>query len=151
MNISMATGMGSFMMASSIPKFERFNFSAVQTSLGIQWKRWINRLQNLFRVLNIADELRQKALLLHYGGAELMVLCETVLAATDDTFALAMVKLDSYFETKINTTFETYVIRCMKQEDDETLDHFSIRLKSAANRCSFHDSTREVKDQIVMN
>ena len=36
MNISMATGMGSFMMASSIPEFERFNFNAVQTSLGIQ-------------------------------------------------------------------------------------------------------------------
>ena len=80
-----------------------------------------------------------------------MVLCETVLADPDNTFALAMVKLDSYFETKLNTTFETYVFRCMTQEDDETLDQFSIRLKSAVNRCSFHDSTREVKDQIVMN
>ena len=148
----MATRMGSFMMASSISEFERFNFNTEQTSLGIQWTRWINRLQNLFRALNVGDEKRQKALLLHYGGGgELMVLCETVLAATDDTFALVKVKLHSYFESKINTTFETYVFRCMKQEDDETLDQFSTRLKSAANRSSFPDSTREVKDQIVMN
>ena len=114
----------------ALPEFDKFDLNAEPASLGIQWKRWTNRLENLFVAVKIADKKSQKALLLHYGGEELMILCETLLADTDETYKLAKVKLDAYFEPKINKTFETYMFRTMKQEED-TVDQFYIRLKSA--------------------
>ena len=88
-----------------LPEFDKFDLNAEPASLGIQWKRWTNRLENLFVAVKITDEKRQNALLLHYGGEELMILCETLLADTDETYKLAKVKLDAYFEPKINKTF----------------------------------------------
>ena len=106
--------------------------------------------RDLFLAIEITDEKRQKALLLHYGGEELMILCESLLAETDETYKLAKVKLDTYFEPKINKTFETYVYRSMKQEEERG-DQFYTRLKSSVIRCEFHNVDREIRDQIVMN
>ena len=37
------------------------------------------------------------------------------------------------------------------QDEDETIDQYHARLKSAAMRCDFADIDRELRDQIVMN
>ena len=55
---------------SGLPEFEQFDLNSELTSLGIKWKRWSTRLENLFVALNVKNEARQKALLLHYGGKE---------------------------------------------------------------------------------
>ena len=52
-------------MAASLPDFPLFDTDSEPTSLGIQWKKWVQRLENLFIVLDIKDKARQKALLLH--------------------------------------------------------------------------------------
>ena len=135
----------------ALPEFDSFDLNTEPASLGLLWKRWTSRLENLFLAIKVTDEKRQKSLLLHYGGADLMILSETLLADTDETYKLAKVKFDAYFEPKINTTFETYNFRCMRQEDDETVDQFHTRLRSAAIRCDFHDVDREIRDQIVMH
>ena len=100
--------------------------------------------------LNIRQEARQKALLLHYGGKEFMILCETLLTE-EDNYEASKAKLNTYFEPKVNQTFETYCFRTMKQEEEETVDQFCTRLKVIAARCEFQDETRELRDQIVMN
>ena len=50
-------------MATSLPDFPPFDTESEQTSLGIKWKKWILRLENLFVALDINDKARQKALL----------------------------------------------------------------------------------------
>ena len=138
-------------MAAVLPEFEQLQLDAEPSSLGVEWKQWSDRLENLFVALAITDEKRQKAFLLHYGGRVLSTLCGTLLASTDEMFKLAKVKLDAYFEPQINHTFETYVFRCMRQDDYETVGQFATRLKVSASRCNFHDDKREIRDQIVMN
>ena len=39
----------------------------------------------------------------------------------------------------------------MKQKDNETITQYVTRLREAAKRCTFHDSKREIKDQVVFN
>ena len=135
---------------SALTDFEQFDLNTEPTSLGIKWKRWSSRLENLFVALNVKNESRQKALLLHYGGKDFMILCETLLEE-HDTYEISKAKLDAYFEPKINITFETYGFRSMIQEEGETIDKFCTRLRSAATRCQFLDESRELRDQIVMN
>ena len=56
--------------------------------------------------------------------------------------------MDPLFNIKINLKYETYNFRMLCQEDGESIDKFVTRQREAA-RCVFHDSDREIKDQIV--
>ena len=52
---------------------------------------------------------RQKALLLHYGGSDLSDIHYTLQSEDDIEFKHGKIKLDAYFEPKVNITFETYI------------------------------------------
>ena len=68
-------------MATALPDFEQLQLDVEQSSLGVEWKLWSSRLENLFVALAITDEKRQKALLLHYGGRRLSNICKTLPAS----------------------------------------------------------------------
>jgi hypothetical protein len=55
-NISLATRIVK-VMATSLPDFPLFDMDAEPTSLGIQWKKWVERLENLFVAVNIKDKV----------------------------------------------------------------------------------------------
>ena len=134
----------------SLPDFPIFDTDADPTSLGIQWQKWAERLENLFIALDIDNAVRQKALLLHYGGPKLTDIYNTLKSPSDKEYKDVKVKLDKHFEPRINVTYETYSFRQLFQESDETIDRFVTRLRESAARCNFHDIDREIRDQIVM-
>ena len=136
-------------MATSLPDFPPFDTESDPTSLGIQWKKWILRLKNLFVALDIIEKVRQKASLLHYGGANLADIYCALASEDDKECQQVKEKLVAHFEPKVNVTFETYNFRQLAQEHDESIDKSVTRLREAANRCDFHDEDREIKDQIV--
>ena len=43
-------------MATGLPDFPAFDLNCDATSLGITWKKWSSRLENLFVALDIKDE-----------------------------------------------------------------------------------------------
>ena len=133
----------------ALPDFPRFDCSSEPTSLGLTWKKWVVRLENLFVALNIKADERKKALMLYYGGEELVSIYETLDVKPADTFEVAKQHLNKFFEPKVNLTYETYHFRNLVQGEDETIDKYVTRLKEAASRCEFHDVTREIKDQVV--
>ena len=139
------------MATTSLPDFPSFDLSADATSLGITWKKWTLRLENLFIALAVEDKKRQRALLLYYAGEGVHNIYKTLTTDADEEYAVAKGKLDSYFEPKINKTFEVYNFRLMKQSEDESIDKFATRLREAAARCRFHEIEREIKDQIVFH
>ena len=67
----------------TLPDFPSFDVNADPTSLGIAWKKWTTRLENLFLALDIQSEERRKALLLYYGGEELSDIFNTLAEATE--------------------------------------------------------------------
>ena len=136
-------------MAAVLPDFPPFDINLEPTALGVQWKKWIQKLENLFLAMDVKDTKRQKALFLHYGGSDLSDIYYTLQSEDDIEFKHVKVKLDTYFEPKVNVTFETYTFRQLSQDEDESIDKFVTRLREAAGRCNFHDKDRETKDQIV--
>ena len=133
----------------ALPDFPQFDCNNEPTSLGITWKKWVSRLENLFVALNINNDGRKKALMLYYGGEELASIYETLDVKPADTFDVAKQNLNKFFEPKVNLTYETYNFRNLVQGEDESIDKYVTRLKEAASRCEFHDVGREIKDQIV--
>ena len=83
---------------------------------------------------------QKRALLLHVSGEEVQDLFET-LTDTGTAYAHAIDKLNEYFAPKKNIAFERHVIRQSKQEEDDSVDNFIVRLSKMSISCDFsgHD------------
>jgi hypothetical protein len=55
---------------SKLPVYATFDVHGEPTSAGQRWKKYVQRLENLFIALNIHTDSRKRALLLHYAGPE---------------------------------------------------------------------------------
>ena len=95
--------------------------------------------------LNITDDTRRKALILHYGGERVFEIFETLdsnarvvtpatatTAAVNETcYEAARRALSDHFTPLVNTDFEMFTFRQSRQQDGE----------------SFEDSTHDYNDQ----
>lgn len=52
----------------TLPVFPTFDFEADKTTAGPRWEKWCSRLENLLDGMNIDNDKRKRALLLHYAG-----------------------------------------------------------------------------------
>ena len=132
-------------MATSLPDFPPFDTESEPTSLDVQWKKWILRLGNLFVALEIKDKVGQKALLLHYGGANLADIYYTLASEDDKEYQQVKEKLQAHFEPKLNFTFETYNFRVQTSSVNLLKDNSNkweeiLRCKEA--KCFAYDGKR---------
>ena len=51
-------------MASVLPDFPPFDIDTDPTSVGITWKKWIQRFDNLLVALDVSDEHRKKSFII---------------------------------------------------------------------------------------
>ena len=47
-------------MAAVLPDFPPFHINLEPTALGVQWKKWIQRLENLFLAMDVKDTKDKK-------------------------------------------------------------------------------------------
>ena len=118
--------------------------------------------------MNITDNSRKKAILLHFAGADVMDIYENLspqaaaLAAGDaaegeenaqdqppDPYAACKQVLEKHFNPQSNVTFHIYQFRQMKQ-NTECLDDYVAKLRQAANLCEFHNADLEIKSQLIV-
>ena len=149
-------------MASSLPSFPPFDVDEDQSSIGPRWSKWVNRFDNFLTALNITDDARRKALILHYGGERVFEIFDTLdsnarvvtpatatTAAVNETcYEAARRALNDHFTPRVNTDFETFTFRQSKQLDGESFEMFHTRLQQAAKNCGFTDKDREIKSTV---
>ena len=86
--------------------------------------------------MGITDDKQKRALLLYYRGPEGDEIFETLQDVGEDKdYNKAVEKLTTYLNPQVNTTYEVYNFRQVKQKDGETLDSFHTRLRSLAKTC----------------
>lgn len=67
-----------------------------------------------------------------------------------DSYQAAIAKLDEYFASKTNITYERHLFRKLKQEAGEKMEKFGMRLKIQAKKCGFGEQTNDnVRDQLI--
>ena len=143
-------------MAVALPNFPSFDVDLDSSNLDARWRKWLSRFKNLLLALDIADDKRKKALLLHYAGDKVNDIFDTLgvtetPAAGETHFGLAVAALTEHFAPAKNLEYETYKFRQAKQESGEDLTAFYTKLKSLAVTCEFADENREIKTQIIQN
>ncbi|XP_041471780.1 uncharacterized protein K02A2.6-like [Lytechinus variegatus] len=135
-------------MATSMPTLANFDVHSDPSSLFSRWQKWIRRFEGAMTGFGITDDGRKKALLLHYGGEDLDDVFQT-LKPTDNTYTKAKEVLETYFQPKQNTMYETIIFRRERQQQGESIDQYCTRLRKLAERCNFTDAERELKTQII--
>ena len=127
-----------------------FKVLGEQTSLAQKWDQYVKRFDYYIKASGVTRGEQKRALLLHVSGEEVQDLFET-LTNTVTTYAHAIDKLNEYFAPKKNIAFERHVFRQSKQEEDETVDNFIVRLSKLSISCDFSELQKEdmIHDQVV--
>ena len=120
------------------------------TSLGQWWKAWKRCFETYAAALNVTDGKRKRAILLYQVGEATQSIFDT-LSDTGEDYDGAITKLDAYFNPKKNVDFEIFKFRTATQQNSETIDQYTTRLRKLAQTCEFTDVNRELKSTIIQN
>lgn len=149
----------------SLPTFPPFPVhSQNEQSAGLRWKKWLEKFENMIAALDVTDDKRKRALLLHYIGDETYNIFDNFTdeqkgigatvnnadgVAVSNEYKVAKDSLTNYFTPKKNTTFEIFKFRQASQASGETIDSYHTRLRTLTTTCEFHNTDNEILSQIV--
>jgi hypothetical protein len=145
-------------LANSIPSMAAFMPDVEPNSVAPRWKRWSERFENLIIAMNVTDQARKKALLLHLAGEAVFEIFEGLVlddipddadATVTNVYTVAKKALDDHFNPKKNTEFERFNFRSAKQQPIENIDSYHVRLRSLAKHCEFANVDAEIKSHII--
>ena len=133
----------------SLPLFPTFDYAVDKTSAGLRWEKYLSRLENLFVGMNLKDESRKRALLLHYVGEDVYDIYEAEKGDSSSTYDATKEVLTSYFKPKRNVQMEIFNFRSCKQKANQSLDDFVTELRKLAKNCEFTDTDAEILSQVI--
>ena len=90
-------------------------------------------------------------MLLHCAGPDVQDIFTTLPdTGTDTDYDAAVQALNTYFVPKVNAAFARQTFHKITQNDVETIQQFSTRLRNAAKDCDFaHDRDNQIRDAIL--
>src|SRR5664279_3826559 len=143
---------------SAIPQIAPFVPDSDPTSVAQRWKRWSDRFDNLVVAMNVTNNNRKKALLLHLAGEAVFDIFEGLVLpdiaddadpAVTNAYTVAKGALDNHFNPKKNVEFERYTFRSSKQQSGEGIDAHHERLRSLSKYCEFPNVDAEIKSHVI--
>ena len=136
-------------MDTVLPAFAKFDVASDPTNLGNKWGQYISRFDNLLIAMNVTDDKRKKALLLHYAGNQVQDIFET-LKITKRLHMTKLFNILEYFQPKRNLSYAVFNFHKATQKDGETVDQFTARLWELSLHCELTNLGREIKSQIEL-
>lgn len=150
-------------MAINLPPFPPFQVHAEEQSAGTRWRKYLAKFENLLTALNIVNDDRKKAMLLHYIGEEAYDIYDSfsdekkgkgaTVTVGDVTrpneYPVLKQSLTDYFTPKANTSYEVFKFRQAKQNAGEAIDSYYTRLRTLASTCEFHNADNEILGQVM--
>ena len=134
----------------NLPSFPTFDTTEM-ASLPTRWKTYKQRFNLLCTAIGVKDDEQKLAMFLTYVGDNTYEIYQNVKPAGAQTFTNVIEALDKHFEPQVNKSYETYVFHNMKQNSDETIHQYFIRLKEQASKCDFHNTDKAIKQQIELS
>lgn len=146
-----------------------FDYTSYGDNSAYEWKKWMRSFDYFIVASGIENPERKCALLLNFAGEKVQELFATLPECTKSgelsqgplsskyvlprtAFDQAVEKLNSFFSTKKNITYERFMLRQIFQKSGESVDNFSIRLRVQAERCDFGDGLEtSIKEVLISN
>jgi hypothetical protein len=116
-------------------------------SASIRWENWLRDFEIYLSGTGVKNDTQKRAILLHVSGRKIREIFAT-LEIADEKYCTATKALDNYFKPLKNVEFQQFSFMQIKQQPNETIDYFAVRLQTAAATCDFHKKDDEIKRQI---
>ena len=128
-----------------------FKVIGENTNLAKSWELYLKRFDYYLNASGVTKDDQKKAMLLHLAGEEIQDIFETLGNINDLNFGEVKGKLSDYFKPQKNVAYERHAFRSCKQDKDEKMDNYIIRLKKMAISCEYTDDSINdmIRDQIV--
>ena len=122
-----------------LPGLHPFDVKGEATKLAVKWKRWLQSLEIYIMAVNIKDNKRKKAILLHFLGEDGQILYETLKGTepSDNQYEHAIKCFNDYFMPKKNILFERYNFNSAFQLKNEPIAAYVVRLRTLSKTCEF--------------
>lgn len=147
-------------MAASVKPFLADKFGP--TDLGVEWTRWKRNFGYFLEFNNIVDVNKKRSLLLLLGGEQIQEIAENLdnvdqaigqqpgEDGANDTYTSLMDMLNGHFASSLNVTVERHVFNHMKQNADEKMEQFAVRLRTQGKRCDFGNQLNSnIRDRLI--
>ena len=131
-----------------IPPPSTFSIKEDPRNVAHRWQNYIEGFEIYLNCLPKPSEERKINLLLHIAGPEIRELYKT-LSPEEETFKSTLEALEKHFTPQINIRYERSIFNSLKFKENETVDMFSIRLKTQGERCKFNDLDDLMVDRII--
>ena len=131
----------------NLPTFPPFDITEV-TTIATRWLKYKKKFNLLCTAVGVTENKQKLSMFFIYLGDDAYDVYENLLTPGEHTFEEIITLLDNYFQPKTNTSYETYIFRQLKQNTDETITQYYLRLKEQAAKCNFDNKDREIKQQI---
>ena len=134
------------------------SFSLEGENLGPKWTLWVERLNQLFDVNEIAEEKDRQRVssLFLFGGSKLHELHKTLpeaipntVTGVDTEYKKAIYRLTKYFNPSRNVVVEQFAFSQAKQAKNETIAQYVTRLRILATYCEFASTDKEIVRQVI--
>ena len=135
----------------NLPQFLPFDYEVDKLNAGPRWNKWVSRLDNLFVGMDLKDDDRKRALLLHYAGEQVYDIYEAEKGTTEATYKATKEVLTNYFAPRKNIQIEIFTFRSCKQKPNQTLDEFVTELRRLAKDCEFANVDAEILSQVIQH
>ena len=112
-----------------LPQFDTEPFDS-----GKRWRKYLKRFVNLLEALDLKEDRRKKALLLHYSGKSVQSIFETFTDHASWNYAQTVKALTGYFQQKKDTSVETCNFENKTRKPREDKDHFCTHSKQRKRR-----------------
>ena len=147
------------MASGGLPVFPIFSVHSDPNITSVRWKKWMDKLENLFVVLDIDSDKKRKATLLHYAGDGVFDIYHSftdqqkgsgATTTTEDgstipnEYEKTKKSLTDHFTPQKNTSNEIFKFRWTLQNPDENLDAYHARLRTLASTSDFGNTDREI-------
>ena len=125
----------------NVTPFPPFDYDIDKSIAGPRWEKWLRKLETLFVGMNLKDENRKRALLLHYVGDAVYDIYKAEKGDSADTYEATKQVVTSYFEPKRNIQMDIFNLRSCKQKANQSLDDFVTELRQLAKNCNSQTPT----------
>ena len=129
-----------------------FKVIGENTNLAKSWELYLKRFDYYISASGVTKDEQKKAMLLHLAGEEVQDIFETFEGNyQEQNYMQVKEKLTEYFNPQKNIAYERHAFRSCKQEKEENMDNYIIRLKKMAVSCDYAQDTVSdmIRDQIV--
>ena len=130
-------------MAFSTSSIKHFDCGITEENLGVKWAAWVRHVELYFSVAKVADDAQKLSTMLFLAGQEVVKLSDTlgdveVDATTYNTeYKRVKQRLTEHFSPSKNVTRERFNFYQARQEHNETISQYVVRLKILAEFCEF--------------